>query len=303
MCICISISITAQFITGALVNPSTTSTITSLSSVRYNIHNRNSVCTDFVRNAINTCNAKNLTPCAICLATKGDVGRETADNDALICSIETDIKKKLEDEFALPTFFVNRFHAFSFGVFSLDSNKISNSLGVVNLSDGVGCGIVKDGKLIQEYNANGTGGLRKISRLSDGKFMPIAQIAGVKALQAASNRERTSEKEVFRRGLSNQHSYAGMILDDIIDATSELICDVATKWNLLHFCVNAYDKCGINACDKKEFIHLLQEKIQYKINKFIFVSLFDSPLTEEKVKLLGASVFAFKQLNSKNMLR
>lgn len=178
---------------------------------------------------------------------------------------------------------INRFHAYASGMFELYGKKLSSSYACINMLNGVGCGVIQNGKVIDRYGANGVGGLRKIKRLSDGKYTAIASIAGIKALhdQKSKSKYRTLDEYI----LNNK----AFVLD-VADAISELIIFEIPK-NVMHIGINIYDN-KISLESKNIILEAIRQSYGRKSKDYAYINLCNvGNRNEEEIKCIGAASF------------
>lgn len=178
---------------------------------------------------------------------------------------------------------INRFHAYAYGMYVLHGKKLSSSYACIHMLNGVGCGVIRDGKLINSYSTNGVCGLRKIKRLSDGKYMPIASIAGVKELLACKAKSKYSSLDEF---IKNDNVF----VMDVGDAISELILHEIPK-DIMNIGINAYDnKMSFEA--KNRILEAIKHSYNRKIKDYKYIHLCNmGNRNEEDVKSIGAASF------------
>lgn len=201
-------------------------------------------------------------------------------------------KGDLEKQFRKPTCVLNRFQALALGVSAL-SNKVPNHcIGVINISNSVGFGIVASGSVKDLYDNNGSGGLRKIARLSSKRFCSIVDIAGAKNLRSEclDMFGQSSINALFEKAQSNR--LAEMVIDDAADAVAEMVVSI-TKEHAPHVIYGlVYDDDLTSDVYKQSFLQKVNAMASKKMRQTINVELVN--ISESKAKLIGASVFARK---------
>ncbi|MDR3224041.1 MAG: ROK family protein [Holosporales bacterium] len=286
--ILIAMSIATNIITnGAILDSTTMDPIYRLSDVYYE---RPDVgCSSFMNKVLVICNERGMIPACVGIFTKGEVmeGTVTSQHGAV------PLKQILESQFAIPVIILNRFQAFSFGAFCLLNKTVADSLGVINLSNGVGCGVIKNGQLIQEYDRDiGMGGLQRIRRSSDGNSMTIAQIAGVESLRAQARHQRCSIEKLFEDGVNGRNGRSSAFIRDIAHAVALLAGNTARRYDIFDFCVNVYGDCGITPENKQRFVEIVRAEIASTSELPINLDLFAPALREDDVKTFGIARFA-----------
>jgi nucleoside-triphosphatase len=251
-------------------------------------------CSSFVNEALTFCYGKELSPVGIGICTKGEVKEGTITLQHKTTPYP--IKLVLEAQFAIPVAILNRFQAFSFGAFEQLGHDVSHSadsLGIINLSNGVGCGVIKKGQLIQEYDPNvGMGGLQKVKRLSDDKPMTIAQIAGVESLQEQARYSRTNAEKLFEYAVNERTYNSSVFINDVANAIALLAENTTKKYGVLDFYVSVYDKYNISQNDKQKFVEIVKAEIPKISTLPINLNLLTLGLKEEDVKTFGIGKFA-----------
>lgn len=217
------------------------------------------------------------------------------------------LKDIISEKYRLPTFVLNRFQAFSFGAYHVFGERFATSIPIarsfacVNLANEVGCGLVLNGKSITRYDSNGSGGLQRIRRKSDHAEMRIVSIAGGSALQKAASSLHITVPELLDRGIRGTAEEETKVVDDVVDAVAQLILNSASHLgseDIPHVTVNVYRNFRLPQDTKERFIRLLQREVDAKQGgrRFTFVSLFDSPLTDDDIKMIGVSRYAAEEL-------
>ncbi|MDR1475697.1 MAG: ROK family protein [Holosporales bacterium] len=282
-------SVAANAITNNAILDSALDPIWSLPDVRY--ERLDAGCSSCVHEFLKTCNERGIVPGCIGICTKGEAqeGAITLQRGAT----PYPIKQILESQFAIPVAILNRFQAFSFGAFCLLNKTGTDSLGVINLSNGVGCGVIKDGQLIQEYDRDiGMGGLQRGRRLSDGRQMTIAQIAGIEALRAQARYQRCGIGKLFEDGVNDRNRESSACIRDIAHAVALLAGNTARRYGIFDFCINVYDSCGLASADKQRFVDIIKAEIPSTSEMPINLDLFTHKLKEDEVKTFGVARFA-----------
>ena len=178
---------------------------------------------------------------------------------------------------------INRFHAYALGMFELYGKKISSSYAYINMSSGIGCGVIKDCKIIAKYGPRGVGGLAQTKRLSDGMSMSIASIAGIKALQDG---QRQSQYDSLDDYIASKHD----VVRDIADAISELIINEIPR-SIQNIGVNIYGN-RIFTATKSIIIEAINQSYTHKINRYANIHLYNqTDYSEEEIKCIGAALF------------
>jgi nucleoside-triphosphatase THEP1 len=285
----LAMSVAANVIAGATLKPPAMDYVHRWPNARY--EQLDVGCSSLTNGLLRVCYEKEMVPNCLGICTKGEVegGAIILQHGATPCPI----KQILESQFAIPVAILNRFQAFSFGAFGLLHKTVTDSLGVINLSNGVGCGVIRDGQLIQEYDRDiGMGGLQRVRRLSDGRQMTIAQIAGIESVRAQARYQRCSIGKLFEYGINGRNSKSSAFIRDIAHAVALLAGNTARRYNIFDFCVNIYDNCGITSADKQGFVEIIKAEIHSTSGGPINLDLFAPELGEEDVKTFGIARFA-----------
>ncbi|MDR1289009.1 MAG: ROK family protein [Holosporales bacterium] len=280
---------TNDVLSGAVLDPKTMDCVYRCPDTHY--EQLDEGCSSFVHEALRFCHQRGITPDCLGICTKGEAkdGTITLQPGADPCPV----KKILESQFAIPVAILNRFQAFSFGAFCLLNKTVADSLGVINLSDGVGCGVIKNGQLIQEYDKDsGMGGLQIVRRLSDGNQMTIAQIAGVESVRARSRYQGCSIGKLFEDGVNGKDDKNSAFIRDIAHSVALLAGNTAKKYGIFDFYVNVYDDCDITSADKQGFVEIVRTEIHSTSELPINLCLFAPESGEEDVKIFGVARIA-----------
>ena len=288
----IALCINSQNIMGGIISPSMTILERFQSSHQAALSAR---CTEAVNLALAQCKEKNLTPISLGIATKGEV------HNGFVTLHQREqpvpLKQILQQQFRLPTVILNRFHAFSYGVYHLENPDASSVFATILASDGVGSGVINRGTLDQTYDSKkGVGGLRAVKRYSDEQSFPIAQIASSKALQDGANellRRRYSVHEIFAM---SDNKNAQIILKDAADAIAELAHDLWKSSQPSRIVLSPYPQDGLS----KEQIETFTQLVNYQWNKFKreqapLIESFFCDKTQDEIKMLGVSKFTLTQ--------
>lgn len=252
-------------------------------------------CVSPAEEIIRLCAINQYAPIAVGVSTKGNVKNgfvtENRNNQRAI-----DLKGILERKFGLQTEVLNRFHATALGVNQVLNNCNDTSLAVINVSNGVGYGVVQKGKILEVYDRDkGAGGLRIVERLSDRKWMSVASIAGSEAIKARAKEffgKYQSVGEIFK--LAKTNSRAAEILDDAADALAELVSDLDESYRPRKIVSIFYSKEECLEVDKLNFLKKVKRKAERKIRFPINIDL--SEINELDAKLIGAAQIAMQRL-------
>ncbi|MDP2193476.1 MAG: nucleoside-triphosphatase [Alphaproteobacteria bacterium] len=291
----IALSLGAQVITGSLVNPNNYTIVESLPAIRVSSGIETDV-TSMIESAKKRCFELGCDPIHVAMSTKGevtDLGVRFSRNGHL-----ANLSKSILGKNLLKATVLNRFHSFAMGVMYLEKPR-SESFGVLNLSDGVGYGVIKKSKLWQHYDARkGCGGLEVIQRSSDRRVLPISQIASTKAVMDRARQLITpdiSMADLFKTGVwdsDDAHSKnAEKIIDDIIGCVLHIAGDLVSQHNITTLYIALFPDSVIHQKDQDEFMSLLKKKSQRHDHTRIKFRLFNTDLTQEVVKQLGACYF------------
>ncbi len=252
-------------------------------------------CSELVQEGLRRCSRLGFQPMAIGVSTNGEVrdgrvlGRNFKGDEGLL-------QKTLEERFHLPTKVMNRFHACALGVSHILQDN--GSLGVVNVSNAVGYGMVSAGKVREHYDpVKGAGGLRKIERHSDGKTMSIANIAGISAmLDRFQDSKMTGLHQLFAK-VSSGSSLAKKIENDAAEAVAELAGDLHTSFSPERLAALVYSREPLTKREREVFLGRVQEKVKNKYPQAPEIQLV-THLSEEDAKLVGVAKAAMERIAS-----
>ncbi|CAO4848130.1 MAG: hypothetical protein CNLJKLNK_01412 [Holosporales bacterium] len=296
----IALSVGAKIISGCLLDVNDFSLIQDLPKITHENRLLESL-SRYVGNAKNVCLEKQYKPVHVSIASKGEV----FDDGSLKLNRHIPpfcITQSIEKEFLLQTTILNRFHSYALGAYHLSKCK-KPSIAVINVSDGVGYGIIQNGKLVTHYDKQkGCGGLDLIERNSDGQRMPIAQISGLKyVLDRVAQKlpAHSSLSDLFRFGVwyedNTTSKNAYIIISDIIYSLIHIIADIKKIYSVSNVIISIYPDCFIQDKDREEFTTLLRKKLQRHEDVRVFVTCFQSDESEESVKQIGAALQSQKK--------
>lgn len=296
MNVIIALSMSAGLMSGALVNE-TGNIVQNVRCQQSETSSLSETYVDCVKSALEACRNEELTPIGIGISTKGEVH-----NGSIRLSPrdrnEIPLQHILEETFNLPTQVLNRFHAFALGTHYLLEDR-NSTFGAINLSDGVGYGVVKDGQVLEVYHpVKGAGGLQKVKRFSDQRKMPIAQIAGANAIKSQANsvfgRSNYLLKDIFN--LESRDRRAGQIVFDVADATARLVYDLASSYHTSRIVISAYSKHDLGQKKLSDFLFHVRNRLKTISDQPINIEL-KNDIDEDSARLVGAAHRLMQRLN------
>lgn len=220
-----------------------------------NNNSSNNMSLELISYIFEYCKNKSLNVISIGISTKG------SGHDHEINSLRDKLKK-----YKVPITIKNRFHSFALGVYRFIKSNVSIFAGV-NLSDGVGYGVVNNGLLIEDYDKDkGVGGKMMIERKSDGKLKSIVNLAGIKTV-----------RNIDFSNIEN------VTLIDATHAVSRLLLDLDNKYHPQQTYIMIYDKLGLSMNNKIIFLDMIKKYINIHMNIEII-----SGITENDAKIMGA---------------
>lgn len=298
----IALSVGAKIISGCLLDVTNFSVIQELPKTVHENRLLESIST-YVGNAKSVCLEKQYKLVHVAIASKGEV----LEDGSLKLSRYLPpfcITQSIEKEFSLHTTVVNRFHSYALGACH-ESGCKKASIAVINVSDGVGYGIIQNGKLVTHYDKQkGCGGLDIVERMSDRQKMPIAHISGLNYVLdriAQKLPVDSSLADLFRFGVwyendkISQNAYT--IISDIIYSLIHVIADIKKIYSVSNVMISIYPNCYIGDKDREEFTVLLRKKLQRNDDARVLINYFQPKVSEERTKQIGAAIHSESQKN------
>lgn len=245
-------------------------------------------CIACVKNMLALCSLRRFRPLAAGIATRGNVQNGVVSDGW--SSLDSNIKHLFEKTFPLQTEVLNRFHAAALGV----SFKLKeDSCAVISMSNGAGYGMVRKGKVEETYDPiKGVGGLSVIERLSDGKKLRIGDIASAKSVKIRVKEVIGKDcdfGEIFQ--LAKENGAVAAILNDAVDAASELIVDLEKTQKPDKSMGIAYE--GLCESDRKSFFEKIKTSAEEKLKRAVRIHSTD--MHEVDARLMGAARAAMQR--------
>lgn len=213
-----------------------------------------------------------------------------------------DLKNMLERKFHLPTEVLNRFHAAAFGVFHLTKQSERGSVAVINMSHGVGSGVIQDGIIQESYDAQrGTGGLLQVKRLSTGSRETVAKIAGIdqmteKARGLLGPRATLSDLDAEITKKSQYEDKAREIFQDARGAVGDLVIDIDRTYHPEKYLGLVYSDAGRNL-SRDWFFDGVRRYAEDKLTHKLTLEV--ATCSELDAKLVGVAMLAIQRSESK----
>lgn len=313
----LAISAATQMISGALINSRDMTIVSRIEPETSYTKNIIDALEDYTDKALSISDSKGIKPVSICISAKGNPKESLRDIDRILpptkrkpkvdgsflCSDKNTICEILKNRLSiyrkdLPLLFViNRFQSFAYGAFLLRGSYLSDSYSCINMSNGVGCGNIIRGDLLQSYTSSGVGGLRKMICSSNKREMKIASIAGINAIM---NKMKSCHYDSIESCISKELTLKSPFMKDIIDAIAELIIKEIPN-DIMHIGINVYNN-KIPLAIREVFVNNVFEHVKSRMEQFKYITVFDTSYDEDTVKMFGAVNFALSELRKTKVM-